>query len=178
MLKPLLLTVTTLLIANIALADTTATAPHKTYTLVKLQRVVTNSPSCRPIFDSLKSLSSNHIHLSFKPTGEKGNFVVTDLKGVMQNSTFKILKEHVSAQSINRVGMGSFELNKQKIDYVIQVGVDLSKSTKDYLYPVILSGDTHLCYYSALLKPSEETTTAFKKNIQAGTVNNGNDLAR
>lgn len=177
MLKPLIFATTALLATNIAMADTKPVV-HKTYSIEELKRVVTNSPSCHLIFDSLKELASRHVRLSFTPTGKTGSFTMTDLRGVMKNSTFTILKEKSNSHSINRVGMGSFELDHQKIDYVIQVGVDLNKPAKDYLYPMILSGDTRLCYYSALLKPNENTTMRFKRNILAGKVKQGNDLTQ
>jgi len=177
MLKALVFTTTALLVANIAIADTKPIV-HKTYSIENLKRIVTNSESCRPIYDSLKALASKQVQLRFTPTGKTGSFNMTDLNGAMKNSTFTILKEKTDPHSINRVGMGSFELNHQKIDYVIQVGVDLNKPSKEYLYPMILSGDTRLCYYSALLKPSENTTTRFKKNILARKVKKGSDLTQ
>lgn len=177
MLKRLVFATTALLAINIAMADTKPVM-YKTYSIENLKRVVTNSESCKPIYNSLKNLASKHVKLSFTAKGKKGSFVMTDLRGVMKNSTFTILKEDTSSHSINRVGMGSFEIDNQKIDFVIQVGVDLNKPSKEYLYPMILSGDSRSCYYSALLKPNENTTMRFKRNILAGKVKHGKDLAQ
>lgn len=179
MLKFKLITISALCaVATIATAANTTAIPAKSYTITDLKRIVTNSPNCSPIFDSLKQLASKQVDLTFKPTGRPGHFTMNDPTGTMQNSTFTILKEYLTPGSINRVGMGSFKLNQQQIDYVVQVGVDIKNPTTNYLYPVILSSNTRLCYYTALLKPTADTAMRFTKNIHDNKVKNGSDLTR
>ncbi len=172
-----LTTIALLTISCTGFANTSSNTT-RTYSIQDLKRVVTNDQSCRPIFNALKTMAKDNIQLTFKSTGTQGHFKMMDPTGTIQNPTFTVLKENTDSHSVNRVGMGSFTLNQQKIDYVIQVGIDLNKPVDHYLYPMILSSDTKLCYYSALLKPSNETTMRFKKNIAAKSTEQGSDLTQ
>ena len=178
MLKPLIVATALLSASAVIAADSSISAPFKIYTVSNVERVISNSPECRPTYNALKTLTKKDVRLKFTRTGKSGNFVMTDLDNVLKNLTFTILKEESKPHKINRIGTGSFELNQEKIDYVIQVGVHLNETMTPYEYPMILSANKHFCYYSAILKPSDDTTARFKNNIQKGRVKNGADLTQ
>lgn len=151
-------------------------SPVKTYTLVDLKQAVSNSPKCDAFYESLKPLTQAPFSLQFNEPSETGERTVQHLGGQLVNHTHTTMKQSVNGNLVHRVGMGTFELNGEKIDYVMEIGADLDNPDHQYLYPTILASDNARCYCTALVKPDEATVTAFKKSIQSGAVAQNTDL--
>jgi hypothetical protein len=172
-----------LLVAGIAIDMEKTVAPAapglKIYTLADLRRSVTNSEQCKPFYNDLKQLTKKPIKLQFSQNPDNENDVTAnDLSGQIKNYTHTMVKQTVSGGAVNRVGMGTFEFKKQKIDYVIEVSGNIDHSNHHYLYPIILASHNAHCYYTALLKPDDETAEAFKQSIRSGAVAKKTDLVK
>ncbi len=159
--------------ANTAYATDTAT---KTYKLTDLKRVVANHENCKPIYTALQKLADDTITLHFTKGAEQSSFTIGDGNGKTTNHTYKILKQEIKNNTVNRVGAGSFEIANKKIEYIIEIAADLNKKDFKYAYPMILSGENAHCFYTALLNPSADTVKSFQKNIQSGLAEKGSDL--
>lgn len=149
-------------------------APTKTYRLMNLQRVTSNHPNCHTIYQSLQKLTTRSVNFSFASQGDALD--VNDKQSVLKNHTYRIVSQTADNQMVNRVGLGSFDLADNHIEYVITTSADLNKAGYKYLYPMILFSENAHCYYMALLKPNKKTIEDFKKHIQSGSVNNKTDL--
>jgi hypothetical protein len=158
--------------ANITFAAKTTT---KTYQLSDLRRVVSNHENCKPLYHDLQNLAAHPVVLHFSNDSQT-NFTVLDEQGKQAHHTYKILKQDVKNNMVNRIGMGSFELDGKKVEYVIDIAADLNKKDFKYAYPMILSSENAHCYYTALLTPSKETAKAFQQHIQSGAAQKGSDL--
>jgi hypothetical protein len=158
-------------------AYATDAAPTKTYTLTNLQRVVSNHPNCTPLYHALQQLAKKPLSLQFASQSEPANFAATDTTGTLKNHSYTIVKQDVKDNVVNRVGMGSFEIDNSKVNYIIEISADAGQKNYKYLYPVIFSSKNGHCYYTALVQPDANTVAAFKKNIEAGVVAKSTDLS-
>lgn len=177
----LLVLATTLTFANAVSAKSqsvSANSPIKTYTLHDLRRVVTNSPQCKPYYNDLKELAKKPISLQLAKTDEKGKHAAKDLSGRMSHHTHTTIKQNAKSNVINRIGMGSFKYKNENIDYVITISGNLDHEDHQYLYPVIFASHDAHCYYTALVKPSQETVESFKQHIRSGKAARGADLSQ
>ena len=166
-----------LLIVSIASSCVYATeAPLKTYQLKNLQRAVSNHENCAPLYKSLQQLASRPIELEFSSRSEQNNFDVKDMSNRIANHSYQIVKQEINGNMVNRVGMGTFELNHHRLEYMLAISADLDRKNYKYTYPIVISGENAHCFYTAMLQPSNETIAAFKKSIQAGAVNKSVDL--
>lgn len=149
--------------------------PVKTYILTDLRKMIGNGPQCDAFNKDLEGLTKNSFVMQFTKQ-EEGKHSVNDLSGQISNHTHTTVKQSVKNNFVQRVGIGTFELNSKKIDYVLSVSADLDNEKHEYLYPMILSTADARCSCSALLKPDAATVEAFKKSIQSGAVAKGTDL--
>ena len=149
----------------------------KTYSVSDLRLVVSNSTKCDSFYKNLQSLTVKPLKLQFTRDAADSNKCSTkDLSGQLSNHTHTTVKQSVEDDVARRVGVGTFELGKDKVDYVIDIASDPKNDHHLHLYPAILSGDSGRCYCTALVKPSRETVDAFKKHIQTGRFEKGADL--
>ncbi|OGT50830.1 MAG: hypothetical protein A3E84_04910 [Gammaproteobacteria bacterium RIFCSPHIGHO2_12_FULL_42_13] len=144
-------------------------AVTKTYRFSNVKHFVSNRSSCNSFYSELKKLSTKSIALQFTPTSG-ANFHVKEMSGSLVNFTYQIVAQDKKDNMISRIGMGSFEINHAKVDYMIEIAGDVKQKNFKYFYPVVLSSSDAHCYYSALLKPGNETVVAFKKHIQSSSV--------
>jgi hypothetical protein len=151
-------------------------APLKSYTLTDLKQVVSNSPKCDALRGQLEQFTKHPVSLQFTKQGKEGEHSAQDASGQVTNHTHTTVKQTVNGNLVHTVGMGTFELNKEKIDYVLEVSANLDNPDHRYLYPIILASDSARCYFTALVKPSEETIAAFKQSIRSGAVKKGTNL--
>lgn len=167
-------------VVGFVFASSQAVPQVKTYQLLNLQEVVSNDDTnCKGLYQSLQELSKKPLSFQFSRSEEgSNNFNLTDQSGQLQNHTYTIVQQKVSGSVVNRVGLGNFTLGNQKINYVIDIAGDTSKSNFKYLYPIIFSGDNAHCYFTALVRPDAVTAQTFKKNIQSGSVSSETDLAK
>jgi hypothetical protein len=160
-----------------------ANGPTKTYEVLRLKQVVSNSEQCQGLYSALKSATEEPIALQFAPHPVKsGHFLVSDANAQLVSHEFTIVKQEVSADGsqISRVGMGSFSLNQHQnsyqVDYVIDVNADVNQANFKYIYPMLLSGVQGHCEYVALIQPDAKTIAALKNNLKAGQVSQKIDL--
>lgn len=147
----------------------------KTYTLTKLRQVVSNHDECSAFYKDLKQLTKNPVSLQFAPSS-KSRIAAKDSSGQVANHSHSIVKQKVEGGTVHRVVTGEFKLNKQKVDYVAEISANLNNADHQYLYPIILASHNAQCYYTALIKPSDDTVAAFKKSIQSGHAAKGTDI--
>jgi hypothetical protein len=101
---------------------------------------------------------------------------VQEATGKVARHSYVIAKQNLVGHTVHRTGLGFFEMNKQQINYVVEVSADTKQADFKYLYPMILSGDNGHCFYTVLLKPTPETVASFKKNLEKGLVAKQTDL--
>ena len=150
-------------------------AANKTYQLTHLQQAVASDNSCNKYFGDLKKLAKKPLSLSFA-NKESAEFNVSDQNNKIINHTYKIIKQSNTDNTINRLGMGSFELDNGKWNYVLQISADAKKPDEKFVYPIIISNEQAHCVYTGELIPDHATVAAFRKNIQSGNHMNGADL--
>jgi len=155
------------------------TAPQtKSYQLLKLKEVVSNTDDCRSVYHSLKALKKSPLKFQFAHTDNTGtNFNLNDAAGKVQNHSYSIIEQKVSGHVASRIGMGNFVLDQKPIQYVLVIAGDADQQNFKYLYPVILSSDNSHCYFTGLLKPDSKTSETFKASIEQGAVSKKTDLA-
>jgi len=149
----------------------------KTYTLSNVALVVSNSDSCGAIFNSLSKLAENELKLEFTSTKEDKKFAVKHSEETLLNHTHAIVKQNSATETVYRVGVGEFEIEGKKVDYVITTSTDIKHPSYKHLYPLILSADNAHCYFTALIQPSADTTEDFIKDVKAGEAQKGADLS-
>ena len=155
-----------------------AAAVTKTYQLLHLKTVVSNSQNCAPLFRALVQATQQPLVLQFSPNlssssenqSKKTTFSVTDNTGQLTSHNYSILQQEVNGPYVHRVGAGSFMLNQQKVDYVIDISADTSQPNFKYSYPAIFSTDNAHCTYVGLVEPDGQSVQDFKKNIDSGLV--------
>lgn len=164
----------TLFCATLSWAATPATT--KSYTLTDLQRVVSNSENCKPLYKALKKATQHPLVFQFAAQPNHENIAVTDPSNQITSHNYSILKQDIRGTVVHRIGTGTFMLNQQLVDYVIDVSADTSDSHFHYIYPIILLSDNAHCYYTGLIHPDATTVSTFKQNIAAGAVAQKTDL--
>ncbi len=157
-------------------AQADASKPVKTYTLIDLKPVITNSAKCDACLQDLQPLTKAPFSLQFTKQEEEGKHSVTHLSGLIGDHTHTTVMQTVAGNIVHRIGIGTFVINGKKVDYMAMFSADLDNPSHNYLYPITLAFENGHCSYTALLKPSEETVAAFKKNISSGAVSQGLDL--
>jgi len=148
----------------------------KTYTLSNVALVVSNSDNCGTIFNSLSKLAEQPLKLQFSSTEQNTKFNVKNSEETLKNHSHTIVKQDVS-DTVYRVGTGAFELDGHKVEYVITTSTDVKNENYKHLYPVILSGDSARCYFTALIAPDAETTADFIKDVKSGDAAKAVDLS-
>ncbi len=139
----------------------------KTYTLSNVTLVVSNSENCTAIFDSLTKLAQQPIKLEFISTKEDKKFVVRNSDGSLKNHNHEIVKQNIGDTPYS-VGLGQFELDGKKVDYVITASTDIKNSNYQHLFPVIFASDEARCYLTALIQPSADATEDFIEEMKSG----------
>ncbi|EKD55364.1 MAG: hypothetical protein ACD_60C00013G0006 [uncultured bacterium] len=147
----------------------------KTYTLKDLKTAVSNHRHCKALSQDLQNLAKNPIVLQFTKQ-DQGVFTVQDQDNKITRHHLMIVKQNAMGNIMNRVVMGSLEINHKKVDYVVEVAADLTNKNHQYIYPTIISGENSHCFFTALLVPDKKTVAAFKKNVQSGNISDGKDL--
>jgi len=147
----------------------------KTYTLSNVALVVSNSDNCGTIFNALSKLSETPLKLEFTSTEQNTNFNVKDSNETLKNHKHAIVKQDVG-ETVYRVGLGSFELEGGKVEYVITTSTDIKNENYKHLYPVILAADSARCYFTALIAPDFDTTKDFIKDVKSGEAAKATDL--
>jgi hypothetical protein len=168
-----------LLIASVfAISNAYATQPSSTkaYTVTNLQRVVSNHANCQLVHHALQQFFKKPVMLQFSSNSDNTNFEAKDLAGKSSDHSYSIIKEDIKDNVVNRVSVGSFMLDKHKINYVVEISADISQKNFKYHYPIILDSESGHCYYTALVKPDAKTVAQFKNNIQNRSVAKGADL--
>ena|SRR3990167_58479 len=159
--------------ANAAYAADTQT---KSYALANLQKVVASSDSCTKIYSELQALAKKNIVLQYAGNDKQSEFDVKHQGERLINHTYKIIQQTATDTTISRFGMGSFELDNNKMDYVLQISADLNQKNQKYSYPIIITNEKSHCVFTGLLRPDQKTVADFKKNILNHNVDNGADL--
>ncbi len=162
--------------ASYSAVQADASKPIKTYTLVDLKPVITNSAKCDACLQDLQPLTKAPFSLQFTKHEEEGKHSVAHLSGLVGDHTHTTVMQTVSGNIVHRIGVGTFAINGKKVDYMAMFSADLDNPSHSYLYPITLAFENGHCSYTALLKPSEETVAAFKKNVRSGAVAQGLDL--
>lgn len=147
----------------------------RTYVLTNLHEVVSDHSNCKTIMKELHDLQRKPLVLEYISKGD-GEFVVNHEGGLMINHTYKIVQEMKGDETISRTGMGSFELNHHKMDYVLQVTADLKHEAHQFIYPMIITNQDFICVYTAFLKPDRQTISVFKRKLHDDKTTNGADL--
>lgn len=159
-----------------ATKTTQAAAPAKTYELVDLKQVVSNSDKCAVIHHSLEELAKKPFSLQFSPSADSKQHIVKHVDSEVKNHSNMGAKQVANGNKFQRTSFGSLKLKNEKIDYVMEISANLDNHNHQYLYPIILSGDEAQCYYTALVKPDTQTVESFKKSIVAGAATKEVDL--
>jgi hypothetical protein len=158
-------------------ADAQPTSTDKNYNIDSLKMVVSNASQCKSLLSELdKTFKKAVTFQSAERTGHS-SFNVTEKNNRLMNLTYNIAQENVNGNLLKRIGLGSFNIGKDKFDYVVHISVDGAKKDFRYQYPVIISNDGGECVYTAIVKPSKDTVEAFKKHINENNVANGKDIA-
>jgi hypothetical protein len=160
--------VTLFVTSSVSAIDTPVSANAasvRTYRLIHLERVVSNSDSCRTLYRDLQKLAKKPLTLQFAPQPEQKNFTVKETTGALINHSYTIAKQTVNNNTLNRVGLGSFEINGKEVDYVVAVSANANKANFKYFYPIIFAGEEAQCYYTALIKPDRKTIEVLKKEF-------------
>lgn len=147
----------------------------KTYTLSKVQKVDGTDASCKQLLTDLQAYSKKPVVMEFTSKGTS-EFEAKHQENLIVNHNYKIIQQAVSDQAITRFGMGTFELNNKKLDYVITITADLKNPKSTYTYPMIIAQHASHCVFTAALKPDKNTIAAFKKHIENKNLDNGADL--
>ena len=156
-----------------------ATIPaQRNYKLSELDLVVSNSPECSAVYNSLKVLKKP-FSLSFtRDVQTTGQYDVTDNKNQLQGHDYSIAQQNTSGQAVSRVILGHFMLKDHRIDYVLDIAGDASQANFKYRYPIILSSNSAHCFFTAMVKPDAATQAAFKATIASGDVAAQTDMAK
>ena len=166
-----------LISAGVFAADAQTTSTDKNYNIDSLKMVVSNGAQCKTLLGELdKTFKKPVTFQSAERTGHS-SFNITEKNNRLVNLTYNIAQESVTGSSLKRIGLGSFNISKDKFDYVVHVTADAGKKDFRYQYPVIISNDGGECVYTGIVKPSKDTVEAFKKNINENNVANGKDIA-
>ncbi len=159
-----------------AQAATTNAGTTKTYTLTKLRKAVANHEECSGFAQTLAQLQRKPLTMQFSAHSGKAKINAEDTSGQVANHTHSILKQSAAKGMIHRVVTGEFEFNGQSVEYVTDIVANLNNPNHEYLYPTILTSHDGQCAYTALIKPSDETVAAFKKNLTTGHAAKGTDI--
>ena len=162
-------------VCSMLIFSTATFAATKTYTLLNVQTVVSNDPSCQATYQQLETLAKQPLQFQFTRQSDN-RFMVSELNSTAQDHSYKMVDESINGTVVTRVGMGTFTLQNQPIQYVLSIAADTAQANFKPLYPVILSSHQAHCYFTALLKPDAATQKAFKQKLQAGAVANSKDL--
>lgn len=154
-----------------------APLPPKSYILGNLQLAVSNSDQCQASLQTLQQLTQQPMILKFTNPADHTHFNVTDMSGQLTNHSYTIMQQTVVNGVVNRVSMGTASVNNLTMNYVVIISCDVNQTNFNYAYPAILSTNDGHCTYFALVKPSADTVTAFKQNIQSGAVAQATDLS-
>lgn len=160
-------------IVNTAFADG---APTKSYTLADLKNVSSADTACNQVYTSLQQLAKRPITLQFANNKDQAAYDVKNNDNQIMNHSYKIVRQTSSETMVNRTGIGSFELDHNKMDYVLQISVDTKHDDHHYAYPMIISDEQSHCVFTGLLKPDQKTLSMFKKNIHDKKLEKGQDL--
>lgn len=147
----------------------------RTYVLTNLHEVVSDHANCNMIMKELHDLQRKPITFEYISKGE-GEFMVNHEGGTIINHTYKIVQEAKGNDTLSRTGMGTFELNHHKMDYVLQVTADLKHEAHQFIYPMIITNQDFLCVYTAFLKPDRQTISFFKRSLHNDKITDGEDL--
>ncbi len=147
----------------------------KEYTLSNVALVVSNGEKCNAVLQSLDALAKEPIKLEFSNKEGESQITVKDSAETLKNHTHSITKQKV-ADTVYRVGNGEFDLNNEKVDYVVVTSADVKNEKYNHAYPVIISSDQARCHFTALLKPSADTATSFIKSIHSEDTEKKSDL--
>ena len=148
----------------------------KEYSLNNVALVVSNSDNCGALFNALTKLSQNPLELEFSSTKEHKKFSVKDSNDSLKNHFYSIVKQNVG-ETVYRVGIGEFEIEGQKVDYVVTASADVKNPNYKHSYPVILSGDNARCHFTAVLNPDADTAEDFVDDVKSGEVEKTADLS-
>lgn len=150
----------------------------KTYQVTDLKLVVNNSSSCATTYTSLKKWMSQPVSFQFsKDNTQADSYNVTDTSQQPQNHHYTIVSQKANGSVVDRVGMGSFNLNNQPIEYVVSIAADTSQTNFKYIYPVIIASNNAHCYFTALIHPDAATVASFKKHVNSGAAAAKTDLS-
>lgn len=149
--------------------------PTKTYTLSKLQKVDGSDATCKQLLTDLQAYAKKPVVIEFTSKGTS-EFEAKHQENQLINHNYKIIQQAVSENAITRFGMGTFELDNKKLDYVITITADLKNPKTSYTYPMIIAQHASHCVFTAALKPDKNTIAAFKKHIENKNLDNGADL--
>lgn len=163
------------LLLLVATASYAADTSVKNYTLKDLKNVVAGDSECKTLHSALLSLGKKPVTLEFA-NNNNGEYDVKHQNNKLINHTYKVIQQTTTDTAVNRIGMGTFELDNNKMDYVLQVSVDSKHGNHQYAYPIIISNEKSHCVFTGLLKPDQKTLTAFMRNIREGKLENGKDL--
>lgn len=166
-----------------AVSAVASPGPVKTYQILRVKQVVSNSEQCGKLYDALSSMTDKPLSLQFSTHPTKSNYLaVNDGGAELMSHEFTVVDQKVSADGsqIHRVGMGSFTLTQGQttypVDYVINIDADTKQANFDYRYPMLLSGVGGHCEYVAVIQPDKETVESFKQHIKTGHVAKKMDL--
>lgn len=165
-------------VAVTALPEGAAACSAKTYQLKDLRQVVSNSTECKSLLSGLRQWAKKPVSLQFYPASRRHHHTVKNVSGAGKNHSHKTAEQTIKGGKIHRTGLGSFELNGKKYDYVLEIAGNIDNPRHKYLYPIILFADDAQCYYTALLEPDAKTAQAFRESIASGAAAKGTDLHR
>lgn len=147
----------------------------RSYTLLDLHSVVSNHARCEEVLKDLEELSQKPIELKFHQKSIR-DVRAKHQHGKIKNYQHRVLKQKTDKNKVHRVALGTFELGKNKIEYISNIVGDVSNSSHNYLYPAIFSAFGGQCQYMAMIQPDENSIKAFQKNIRSGAVLRQKDL--
>src|SRR3990167_4652317 len=142
-------------------------ASEKAYELLDLRGFSSNESACKAVYSDLKENSATV------------EFSVQHKEGKIQNHHYSIVQQSVKENTVDRVGLGSFNINNHKISYMIFISVNAeSKDQRHYSYPIVFFSEDYRCRYTALIKPDAETIKNFLTSIKTGMVEAKEDLVQ
>ncbi|EKD74539.1 MAG: hypothetical protein ACD_44C00410G0001 [uncultured bacterium] len=155
-------------------------ASEKAYELLDLRGFSSNESACKAVYSDLKEISKMPVVLSFsKENSATVEFSVQHKEGKIQNHHYSIVQQSVKENTVDRVGLGSFNINNHKISYMIFISVNAeSKDQRHYSYPIVFFSEDYRCRYTALIKPDAETIKNFLTSIKTGMVEAKEDLVQ
>jgi hypothetical protein len=147
----------------------------KVYSLLDLREMVYNHQKCDPIFRDLHELNKEPIVLQFAKNTQ-GKITATHQGNKIKNYSHKVVAQKSKEGSLQRMVLGSFELNHEVIEYFVAITGNTVNEKHQHLYPTILTAADGHCHFAALVKPDEQTVASFKKQIKSGAAAQGKDL--